>query len=77
VDTDLRHAVGRRVRECRTELRLSQESLAERANLHRNYIGSIERGERDMGVNALARLADALGMSLAEFFRPFSGRRLR
>ena len=49
----------------------SQEALAERADLHRNYVGSIERGERDVGISALNRLVTALGLSLAEFFAPF------
>ena len=67
---DLPKAVGRRVRELRHSLGVSQEELAGRANLHRNYIGSIERGERDVGVVALGRLATALGVSLQEFFAP-------
>ena len=53
---------------------ISQEELAERAALHRNYVGSVERGERDIGVNAIGRLASALGVSLADFFAPFRRR---
>ena len=49
---------------------ISQETVAEWAGLHRNYVGSIERGERDIGIVALARLAKALGVSLQEFFAP-------
>jgi transcriptional regulator with XRE-family HTH domain len=64
-------AVGRRVRDLRTRLRISQEELAARANLHRNYVGSVERGERDIGITSLARLAAALGVSLPDFFGPF------
>jgi transcriptional regulator with XRE-family HTH domain len=52
----------------------SQEDLAERAGLHRNYVGSVERGERDIGLSSLASLITALGSSLAEFFAPYSGR---
>ena len=63
--------VGNRVRELRDQAGISQEELAARASLHRNYIGSIERGERDVGVAALERLAGALGISLSEFFQPF------
>lgn len=63
-------AVGRRVRQLRTRLGVSQEELAARADLHRNYVGSVERGERDIGIVALARLTAALGVSLAEFFGP-------
>ena len=66
--------VGRRVRDLRRERQLSQEQLAERADLHRNYIGSIERGERNIGLTATAHIARALGLSLAEFFAPFKQR---
>lgn len=67
--------VGARVRELRLAASLSQEALAAQADLHRNYVGSIERGERDVGVDALNRLSGALGVSLAEFFQPFQRKR--
>lgn len=72
---DLRVAVGRRVRELRHQLGISQEELAARADLHRNYVGSIERGERDIGITAMGRLAIALEVSLAEFFSSFRHKR--
>jgi transcriptional regulator with XRE-family HTH domain len=53
---------------------ISQEELAERAGLHRNYVGSCERGERDIGISALNQLVTALGLSLADFFAPFRSR---
>jgi transcriptional regulator with XRE-family HTH domain len=62
--------VGRRVRELRTEIGISQEELAARAALHRNYVGSVERGERDVGITSLTRLAWALDSSLSDFFAP-------
>lgn len=68
-------AVGRRVRELRKNLAISQEQLAERAGLHRNYVGSVERGERDAGIGAIEGLALALNVSLAEFFAPFRNKR--
>lgn len=68
---DLPKAVGRRVRQLRTDMGLSQEELAARADLHRNYVGSVERGQRDIGIGALGRLTTALGVSLQEFFAPF------
>ena len=67
--------VGSRVRELRRGLGISQEELAARAGLHRNYVGSVERGQRDIGVGAVNQLAAALGISLAEFFAPFRQRR--
>ena len=71
---DLPAAIGQRVRKLRQGLNISQEVLAERADLHRNYVGSVERGEREIGITALGRLAAALGVSLAEFFQPFRQR---
>jgi len=71
VRDDLPTAIGRRVRELRTRLGISQEELAARADLHRNYVGSVERGERDVGITSLGRIAAGLGISLADFFAPF------
>jgi transcriptional regulator with XRE-family HTH domain len=70
-------AVGRRVRELRQQLQISQEELAARADLHRNYVGSVERGERDIGISAIGQLAHALGVPLADFFAPFRQRSRR
>lgn len=58
--SDPRVLFGRRVRELRTERGLSQERLAELANLHRNYIGGVELGERNIGLLNIVELAHAL-----------------
>lgn len=63
---DLRPAFGARVRKLRTGLGLSQEALAERAELHWTYISGVERGVRNPGLNIIARLAKGLDVSPAE-----------
>jgi len=59
-------ALGAAVRQLRTERDLSQEELGDRSGLHRNYIGGVERGERNAAWAALLRLAAGLGVPLAE-----------
>lgn len=56
------------MRRARMSAGLSQEELAHRSELHRNYIGGIERGERNVGVLALIEIARALRVSPATFF---------
>ncbi len=62
---DIRVAFGKRVRELRMGLGLSQEELA---GLHRNYIGGVERGERNIGLLNVDRLAAALNSRLSDLF---------
>lgn len=57
---------GRRVRARRLDLSLSQEALAERAGMHWTYLGSVERGERNIALMNIVRLASALGIDCAE-----------
>jgi transcriptional regulator with XRE-family HTH domain len=53
-------AFGLRLREFRENAGLSQEKLAEMANLHRNYVGSLERGQSNVSLLAMVRLARSL-----------------
>ncbi len=59
-------AFGARVRELRLERGLSQEDLAEKAGLHRNYVGGIERGERNVALDNIYRLALALEVNAGD-----------
>lgn len=60
---------GQNVRRVRTAQGISQEELAEQAGLHRTYIGSIERGERNVSLNNIVVIAQALRVPLSELFR--------
>lgn len=64
-----RNIVGANVRTLRTAKRLSQEGLADAAGLHRTYIGSVERGERNVSIDSLERIASALGVEPHELLR--------
>lgn len=59
-------AFGSAVRQARLALTLSQEELADAAGLHRTYIGSVERGERNVSLGNAYALADALSTNLAD-----------
>lgn len=52
------------IRRARTQAGFSQEKLAEKANLSRNYIGNVERAEYKITVEALARVAKALKLTI-------------
>ena len=59
---------GRALRVLREERGYSQEELAERAGLHRNYVGGIERGERNVALENICKLAKALSIRSRDLF---------
>ena len=73
-ETDLQR-FGRRVRAERERLGTSQEELADRAGLHRTYLGGVERGERNVGLLNLIRIARALEIDPSVLVKDLRGRR--
>lgn len=63
-----RVAFGRRIRELREARGLSQEKLADLAGIHRTYMSSVERGERNVGLDNIFAIANALEISPARLF---------
>ena len=74
LNASLRRQIGGRLRDLRSRVGItSQEKLADRAGVHRTYVGPLERGESGVTVEALATILAPLGVSLREFFQPFQG----
>jgi transcriptional regulator with XRE-family HTH domain len=59
---------GDAVRKARTAAGLTQEELADRAGLDRSYIGGVERGDRNPTLSVIEKIAQGLGLTLAELF---------
>ena len=62
---EINKQVGEKIRKARLAKGLSQEELAHEADLHRAYIGQIERGEKNIGVQNLQKIATALKIKMA------------
>lgn len=71
-DPDPRIVFGRRIRQLRLQRGLSQEKLAELAELHRNYVGGVERGERNIALLNIIALAQALKVKPAKLLETIS-----
>jgi transcriptional regulator with XRE-family HTH domain len=66
--TKARQILASNMRRRRAELEMSQEKLAEVANLHRTYISSVERCQRNIGVDGVERIAKALKLKISELW---------
>lgn len=64
---------GERVRELRKEKKLSQEELSFKAELHRTYIGMIERGEKNITLINIEKIANALEISINNLLKLKNG----
>lgn len=67
-DIEILFKFGQRVRALRKNKNISQESLAERAGLHRTYIGMIERAEKNISLINIEKIAKALEISIYDLF---------
>ncbi|MGD1027234.1 helix-turn-helix domain-containing protein [Candidatus Binatus soli] len=64
-----RSILARNLRRFRAVKAVSQEALADLAGLHRTYLGSVERGERNVSIDNIERLAEALGVTVSELLK--------
>ncbi len=69
--SDVKQRFGRALKKRRMELGISQEELGERAGLHRTYIADIERGERNLALENIEKLARALELPISVFFADY------
>ena len=66
---DIRERFGFAVKARREELELTQEELAEKAQIHRTYLSDIERGSRNLSLINIEKLAAALSLPISELFQ--------
>ncbi len=64
----IQEKVGLRVKELRNKMGISQEELADRANLDRTYITSVEKGRRNISIGTLEKIVRQLNCTLHDFF---------
>ena len=73
VPGQLRMQLAQRLRDLRAERHWSQEALAERVGLHRTYVSSVERGERNISIDNIERLAHGFDIPAADLFTTSPG----
>lgn len=64
--TDIKKQLGKRIKELRLKAGFSQEELAAKAGLHRTYMSDIERGERNVSVENIEKIAKALSVKSSD-----------
>ena len=68
-DNAIRQRFGSRMKDARKAKGLSQEGFADLCGLDRTYVGGVERGERNISLDNIHKIAEALGLSIAALFR--------
>jgi transcriptional regulator with XRE-family HTH domain len=71
----LRISFGETLRELRVGLGMSQEKLAQKAKVSRNFVGSVERGESSLSLDIADRMARTVGVSLSDFLKAVEAKR--
>lgn len=71
--SSLSNEIGRRIRNYRIQLKLSQEELAEKCGLHPTYIGQVERGEKNATLESISKIAAGLNITLSTLFENIEG----
>lgn len=66
---EIRYELGKRIRQHRTEKKLSQEKLAELAGLNTIYISEVERGVKNASVETIFKISQRLGINIADLFQ--------
>jgi transcriptional regulator with XRE-family HTH domain len=69
METDILKLFGNRIRELRTEKKLSQQELADETGFHKNYIGMVERGERNIALKNIESIAKVFNLSISELLK--------
>jgi len=67
---DLQRTVGQNLRRYRVRRGLSQEAFADLLGYHRTYVGGLERGERNLSLQSLERIAEALDLDVLSLIQP-------
>ena len=66
---DIKSKIGRRIKEIREQKSVSQKDLSFKADLDRSYIASVESGQRNISIVNIEKIANALGVTLSQFFQ--------
>jgi transcriptional regulator with XRE-family HTH domain len=74
---DMKVAIGERIAELRKAKKLSQQKFSYEAEIERSYLTHVEKGRKNISIDTLIKITDALGISLREFFNDdaFSGKK--
>ncbi len=68
MQNNIKQILGKRVKELRDNLKLSQEALADKAELDRTFINHVENGRRNISIDNIQKIVHALDVSISEFF---------